>query len=51
LKAIEGVAKEENFTFVFDKLNQTVLLFADVKYDLTWKVIDRLKRGTSGKTK
>ncbi len=51
LKAIEGVAKEEGFTFVFDKLNQTVLLFADVKYDLTFKVIDRLKRGTTAKTK
>jgi outer membrane protein len=51
LKAIEGVAKEEGFTFVFDKLNQTVLLYADVKYDLTWKVIDRLKRGPSPKTK
>lgn len=51
LKAIEGVAKEEGFTFVFDKLNQTVLLFADVKYDLTWKVIDRLKRGPSPKSK
>ena len=51
LKAIESVAKEDGFTFVFDKLNQTVLLFADVKYDLTWKVIDRLKRGPSGKSK
>jgi outer membrane protein len=51
LKAIEGVAREEGFTFVFDKLNQTVLLYADVKYDLTWKVIDRLKRGPSPKTK
>ena len=51
LKAIENVAKEEGFTFVFDKLNQTVLLFADVKYDLTYKVIDRLKRGPSQKSK
>lgn len=51
LKAIESVAKEEGFTFVFDKLNETVLLYADVKYDLTWKVIDRLKRGPSGKSK
>ncbi len=51
LKAIEGVAKEEGFTFVFDKLNQTVLLFADTKYDLTWKVIDRLKRGPASKSK
>ena len=51
LKAIESVAKEEGFTFVFDKLNQTVLLYADVKYDLTWKVIDRLKRGPDAKSK
>lgn len=48
LKAIEAVAKEEGFTFVFDKLDtQSALLYADVKYDLTWKVIDRLKRGPS----
>jgi outer membrane protein len=47
LKAIQAVAKEEKFTFVFDKLNETVLLYADVKYDLTYKVIDRLKRGAS----
>lgn len=51
LKAIESVAKEEKFTFVFDKLNETVLLYADVKYDLTYKVIDRLKRGPDSKTK
>ncbi len=50
LKAISAVAKEEGFTFVFDKLNETVLLYADVKYDLTWKVIDRLKRGPVNKT-
>lgn len=51
LKSIESVAKEEGFTFVFDKLNETVLLYADVKYDLTWKVIDRLKRGPASKPK
>ena len=51
LKAISAVAKEEGFTFVFYKLNETVLLYADVKYDLTWKVIDRLKRGPAPKTK
>lgn len=51
LKAISAVAKEEGFTFVFDKLNETVLLYADVKYDLTWKVIDRLKRGPAPKAK
>jgi outer membrane protein len=50
LKSIEVVAKEEGFTFVFDKLNETILLYADVKYDLTYKVIDRLKRGPATKT-
>jgi outer membrane protein len=50
LKSIEAVAKEGGFTFVFDKLNETILLYADVKYDLTYLVIDRLKRGSATKT-
>jgi len=50
LKAISAVAKEEGFTFVFDKLNETVLLYADAKYDLTYRVIDRLKRGPASKS-
>jgi outer membrane protein len=48
LRAIETVAKEDGFTFVFDRAN---VLYADVKVDLTYKVIDRLKRGTAGKAK
>lgn len=48
LKAIEAVAKEEGFNFVFDKANDILLLYADAKYDLTYKVLDRLKRGTPG---
>lgn len=48
LKTIETVAREEGFAFVFDKITDaTILLYADVKYDLTFKVIDRLKRGAS----
>jgi outer membrane protein len=47
LKAIESVAKEESFGFVFDKANDAVLLFADAKFDLTYRVLDRLKRGVS----
>ena len=46
LKAIEAVAKEESFSFVFDKANDAMLLFADAKFDLTYRVLDRLKRGT-----
>jgi outer membrane protein len=42
LRAIESVAKEDGFTFVFDRAN---LLYVDAKVDLTYKVIDRLKRG------
>jgi len=48
LRAIEVVAKEDGFTFVFDRAN---VLFADAKVDLTYKVIDRLKRGTVPKGK
>ena len=48
LRAIETVAKEDGFTFVFDRAN---VLYADVKVDLTYKVIDRLKRGAAPKGK
>ena len=51
LKAIEAVAKEEGFSFVFDKANDILLLYADSKYDLTYKVLDRLKRGSAKSTK
>lgn len=46
MKIIEQVAKEDGFNYVFDKLETaTNLLYADPKFDLTYKVIDRLKRG------
>lgn len=46
LKGIEKVAKEEKYSFVFDQTEQVkVLLYGDVSHDLTYKVIDRLKRG------
>lgn len=44
LKTIEVVAKEEGFTFVVDRSN---ILYGDAKADLTYKVLDRLKRGTT----
>jgi outer membrane protein len=44
MKVIAKVAKEGKFNFVFDKLEAaTNLLYADSKYDLTYKVIDQLK--------
>ncbi len=46
--AIASVAKEERYNFVFDKSDQVqLLLYADAKDDLTYKVLDRLKRGKS----
>jgi len=44
-KAIEIVAKEEGMQFVFDKSGDIMLLYADTAFDITYKVLDRLKRG------
>lgn len=44
-KAIEAVAKDEGLNFVFDKVGDVVLLFADASSDVTYKVLDKLKRG------
>ncbi len=43
--AIAAVAREEKYSFVFDKNDQVqVLLYGDPSHDLTYKVIDRLNR-------
>lgn len=48
LKAIEEIAKEEKLNFMFDKIQDaTIVLYADAKFDYTFKVLDRLKRGTN----
>ncbi|HMN48195.1 MAG TPA: OmpH family outer membrane protein [Ignavibacteriaceae bacterium] len=44
--AIQKVAKEENMQFVFDKSGDILLLYADSAFDITYKVLDNLKRGT-----
>ena len=47
LKAIEDMAKEEKLNFVFDKLEDAaLLLYAEAKFDYTFKVLDYLKRGS-----
>ncbi len=49
LDAIEKVAKEEGFEFVLDKVSDaTIVLYADPAFDVTYKVLDKLKRGSSG---
>lgn len=42
---IETVAKTEGMQFVFDKSGDIILLYADAAYDITFKVLDHLKRG------
>lgn len=43
-EAIEGVAKDESLNFVLDKANGG-LLYSEEKFDITFKVIDKMKRG------
>lgn len=43
--AIEYVAKSEGMQFVFDKSGDIILLYADSAFDVTFQVLDRLKRG------
>jgi outer membrane protein len=46
VKAIQSVAKEEKMVFVFDKTPEgSMVLYAEPTLDLTYKVLDRLKRG------
>lgn len=42
---IEQVAKSEGMQFVFDKSGDILLLYADAAFDITFKVLDNLKRG------
>ena len=44
-KAIDSVSKEEAMQFVFDKAGDVILLKADPQFDITYKVLDLLKRG------
>lgn len=45
-KVIETTAREEKYSFVFDKNEQLqILIYGDTSHDLTYKVLDRLKRG------
>ncbi len=46
-KAIEEVAKEEGMKFVLDKAGDAIVLYADPAFDITYKVLDQLKRGTT----
>ncbi len=43
--AIKAVAKAEKMQFIFDKAGDAVMLYGDPKYDVTYKVLDKLKTG------
>jgi outer membrane protein len=42
-KAIQDVAKEGSYDFVFDRSSEIILLYMNEKYDLTSKVIKKLE--------
>ncbi|MGC8594227.1 MAG: OmpH family outer membrane protein [Candidatus Kryptoniota bacterium] len=42
-KAIQDVAKELKYDYIFDKSGQILLMYANDQYDLTQKVLDKLK--------
>jgi outer membrane protein len=42
-KAIQDVANEDDFDFIFDRSGDIMLLFAKDKFDLTARVLDKLR--------
>jgi outer membrane protein len=42
-KAIQDVAKEDDYDFVFDRSSQLMLLYMNEKFDITQKVIRKLE--------
>lgn len=44
-KAISEVAKTEGYQYIFDKSTDAIILFADPAFDMTYRVMDKLKRG------
>jgi len=47
-KAIQDVALEEGYDYVFDKSGEILLMYANTKYDLTQKVLAKLTVVPSG---
>jgi len=42
-KAVQDVAKEEGYDYVFDKSGDILLMYTNEKYNLTQKIFDKLK--------
>jgi outer membrane protein len=43
LQAIQDVAKDGDYDYIFDKSGQVLLMYSNPKYDLTQQVLDKLK--------
>lgn len=49
IDAIGEIAKEEGFHFILDKNDQfLIVLYGDERFDVTFRVLDKLKRGSAG---
>ena len=48
-KAIQDVALEDGYDYVFDKSGEILLMYTNPKYDLTQKVLNKLNVLTEGK--
>jgi len=46
-KAVQSVALEEGYDYIFDKSGDILLMYANEKYDLTLKVFEKLKVTTT----
>jgi outer membrane protein len=49
-KAVQEVARDEGLDYVFDKSGEILLMYSNEKFDVTQKVIDRLKEGLTAPT-
>ncbi len=49
-KAVQDVAREEGDDFVFDKSADILMMYANEKYDLTQKIMAKLKVPTPSST-
>jgi outer membrane protein len=49
MQAIQDVAKDQSYDYIFDKSGQILLMFASDKYDVTQQILDKLKISTTNK--
>jgi outer membrane protein len=46
-KAVQDVAREDGYDYIFDKSGDILLMYANEKYDLTQKIFNKLKTSIS----